>query len=67
MDTGGELGATEAAQKQNGRTGGILETSADVKEAWEPCSEESQGTWSRSGVTVVRSTEAINTTLDFNQ
>lgn len=29
-------GPTEAAQKQNGRTGRILELSADVKEAWDP-------------------------------
>lgn len=38
--------------------------SADVKKAWEPCSEELFGAWSRSGVTVVGSTGAVDTALE---
>lgn len=49
----------EAVWKQQGRTGRILELPADVGETWEPCSEESCRTWSRSGVTAVGSTGAI--------
>lgn len=38
--------------------------SGDVKKAWESCSEELFGTWSWSGVTVVGSIGAIDTTLE---